>query len=174
VKLDKRHLVASLLLLVGSAVYNIWVFTRPAGGTAAAVIATMPLDAPAAALAPGSSGPAGLDPSQIAELPDVQLDVLPRWPRDPFENRRRAADSVMVDAAPEPVFIEEPDPVIASILYSSGRRRAILDGRIVGEGDRVGTVTVVEILPDAVVVESPARGRRTLRLRPPGTVGVGR
>jgi len=45
-----------------------------------------------------------------------------------------------------------PDPIVTSILFSSGRRVALIDGRIVEAGDRVGLATVQSIDADGVVI----------------------
>ena len=162
-KLDRRHMIASVILLVGSVIYNIWVFTRPStsGGRATAPIdAAFPSDdlPPATAAAPQAS------PTSGASLPDVAIDRLPTWPRDPFSDLQAPPDVVAVAAPPAP----EPDPVVASILYSEARRFATINGRITRIGDQVGSYTLIDILPNAVVIESPLLGRRTLPL---GTFG---
>jgi hypothetical protein len=167
VKLDKRHLIAALTLLVGSIIYNVWVFTRPARGTAPSgtpVVTFAEAPAPPGG-APAASGP--LDPAQVKPLPDVELDRLPGWPRNPFANLQ-PQEPVVVEAA-APILVPEADPVVATILYSTDRRLAMVDGRIVRVGDKVGDATIVDIVPNAVIIESPDRGRRSLTLRPPGT-----
>jgi len=170
VKFDRRHLVASLVLLVGSIVYNVWVFTRPE------TTVTRPPDvaagvAPVSAGAPADAAP--VDLTQLPALPDVALDRLPEWPRDPFANVRTPPEAVVAEqpSGPAPEATPDPDPVVASILYSSDRRAAMIDGRVVRVGDVVGRAKVVEILPRAVVVESADRGRRTLELKAPVATG---
>lgn len=165
-KLDRRHLIAALTLLVGSIIYNVWVFTRPASGTSPA---GPPVDTFAAAPAPSGGAPAAfapLDPAQVKPLPDVELDRLPDWPRNPFANLRPQEPVVDVAAA---IVVPDADPVVATILYSAARRLAMVDGRIVRVGDRLGDATIVDIVPNAVIIESADRGRRSLTLRPPGT-----
>jgi hypothetical protein len=169
-KLGRRHLIGSLVLLAASVVYNVWIFTgasdRPAGGGDTPAPVEAPLAGP-----PADEGVRPLDPAQVAALPEVGLDRAPVWPRDPFANPRRRAPEVVV-AAPEPVA--EVDPVVASILYAADRRFAMINGRIVRIGDQVGSAVVVDILPNAVVIESAAQGRRTVDLRTPRTVATGR
>ena len=62
--------------------------------------------------------------------------------------------------APRPV--NEPalpfDAVLGTILYAPNRKLAIIDGRIVQEGDEVRGARVVEITP-AMVLLRDARGR---------------
>ena len=62
---------------------------------------------------------------------------------------------------------DEPDLVVDSILFSPDRRLAVVNGRIARAGDRIGDSRIVDIQPRAVIVESPARGRRTIELRMP-------
>ena len=168
-KLDKRHLVVSFVLLIGSIVYNVWVFTRPAAGTSAAAGAQVSSGA-ALVAQEGNAGTVPIvDLTQPPVLPDVTLDKLPEWPRDPFVGMRRQPAPEIVDVR-DPTPAAEPDPIVASILYSSSRRLALIDGRVVRAGDEVSGVRVVEILRNAVIVESAFGGRRTLSLTPPGTV----
>jgi hypothetical protein len=168
-KLDKRHMYASIVMLVCAVSYNVWVFTRPAGGVVDTLNAPVaPLDTPrSATTAAAADGP--IDPAAVAAPADVALDRLPGWPRNPFASLRAAPPPEIVETDSGPVAVD-PDPVVATILYSAERRRAVIDGRIVGVGDRVGRATVVEILPAAVVLDSPERGRLTLALRAPGGV----
>lgn len=89
------------------------------------------------------------------------MDVItaPRWARNPFASGPRAG-------APRPAAVE-PAPVVTSILFSSGRRVAMVDGRIVGAGDRVRTGVIRRIEADAVVVAgSDGLERRVAIARP--------
>lgn len=165
-KLDKRHLIVSLALLIGSIIYNVWVFTRPAAGRPG-VTAGVAVDAAASAPASGTAGSAPVDPAQVKPPADVALDRLPAWPRDPFANPR-PPQPLVVDTATAPEPAPEPDPEVASILYATDRRLAMINGRVVRVGDTLAGSNVVDILPNAVIIESPERGRRTLALRPPG------
>jgi hypothetical protein len=166
VKLDKRHLVGSLMLLIGSIVYNVWVFTRPVDGTVAAAGVQAPSGvAPFAEEGSVSAAPVA-DLTQLPALPDVTLDRSPEWPRDPFMDMRRQPEPVVVEVQ-DSTPVAEPDPVVASILYSPSRRLAMIDGRVVRAGDVVSGVRVVEILRNAVIVESALGGRRTLSMTQP-------
>lgn len=165
-KLGKPHLIGSLALLVGSIAYNVWVFSQPQKPT------TAPRGpAPVNALpetAAGRSAAAAVDLSHLPALPEVALDRLPEWPRDPFTSVRPpkppadVTPAVQAQAAPP-----EPDLVVASILYSPERRLAIVNGHIVRIGDAIGSAKVVDIQPRAIVVDSPSRGRQTIELKMP-------
>lgn len=172
-KLDKRHLIGSVFLLGGSVVYNVWIFTRPAGGsvkrTEPSSVETSLLPSTDEALPPAA------DTTQLSTPPDPVLDRLPEWRRNPFVDRRREPVPVVERAAAQPPPpTSAADPLPTSILYSPSRRLAIIDGRIVGVGDTVQGSRVVEILPNALVLESPARGRRRLEMRPPDTTAPSR
>jgi hypothetical protein len=168
-KLDKRHLIASLVLLVGSILYNVWVYTRPAAPVGGAPTAAND-DPMAFQTAPQGDPAAGaVDPMQVVAPPDVALDRLPEWPRDPFVNLQLQPEVVdEVTGVPEPVA-PAADPVVASILYSPDRRLAMMNGKIVRVGDQVGIDRIVDILPNGVIVESAVKGRRTLPLEAPST-----
>jgi hypothetical protein len=42
----------------------------------------------------------------------------------------------------------------------------MVNGRIAGVGDKVGSATIVDIQPKAIVVESAVHGRKTIALTP--------
>lgn len=86
--------------------------------------------------------------------PDLSTAVAPEWPRDPFA--LPASPVRVVHSTP----VLPPAPVVKSILVSASRRVALVDGRIVGVGDRVGTFLVEEIEPESVLLVTP-QGLRT-------------
>ena len=163
-KLGRTHLVASLAMVAASIAYNVWVFTRPARRSTP-VTSPAPLAdgiQPSGPVVTGEQGVATIDPTTLPPPPDIDLVRLPEWPRNPFTSPSlRRADVVIA-----PVEIEaEPDVAVASILHSTERRLAVVNGRIVRAGDRIGSNTIVEIQPRAIVVESPKGGRRVVELR---------
>jgi hypothetical protein len=52
--------------------------------------------------------------------------------------------------------LNEPLPAVNSILVGGDRRIAVLDGRIVEEGDEVGPRVLLRIEPDAVILREPS------------------
>jgi hypothetical protein len=164
-KLGKPHLIASLAMVAVSVAYNVWVFTRPARRSAPQVSAAPLLDHVAASgpVVTGEEAAVAIDPATVAPPPDVDLSRAPEWRRNPFAGAwQQRADTAVTPA----VQIDaEPDLVIASILHSPERRLAVVNGRIVRAGDRVGSTTIVEIRPRAVVIESSRGARRLLELR---------
>jgi hypothetical protein len=168
-------MVASVIMLVGSILYNVWVFTGGSSPSTRNQVATAPGDIAPSPDAP--SNPRGpLNPAEVHALRDVELDQRPEWPRNPFENlRQKPVEVVEVqeeEAPPPPAPAPPPDPVIASILYSSDRRAAMIDGHIVRIGDTLPAGKVVDILPKAVIVESFEHGRRTFEMKPPSSAGA--
>ena len=98
---------------------------------------------------------AARDPLTIPAPPAIDLASAPAWRRDPFlfgDETRVVARPVV--QAPAPVR-----PVVRTILYSAGRRLAIVNGRIVGVGEAVGGYTVADIEKDAVVFTAPSGER---------------
>ena len=113
----------------------------------------------------GPSTPARDNAPRQAGAPAAPPSVQPT----PVEEPRPPAPEVARSAAPpspSPVRPER-EVVVTSILYSADRQLAIVNGRIARPGDRIGSTTIVEIRPRAVVVESPERGRRVVNLRVP-------
>jgi hypothetical protein len=163
-KLGKPHLIASLVMVGASIAYNVWVFTRPARRSAPASQAALVENfAASGPVVTGEEVAAAIDPTTIAPPPDVDLSNVPEWRRNPFEGAwQRQVD---VPVAPAVAIEVEPDLALASILHSADRRLAVVNGRIVRAGDRVGSSTIVEIQPRAVVVESSRGARRLLELR---------
>jgi hypothetical protein len=164
-KLGKPHLIASLVMVAASIAYNVWVFTRPArrSAPAASQAALVENFAASGPVVTGDETAAAIDPTTIAPPPDVDLSNVPEWRRNPFASAwQRQAD---VPVAPAVAIETEPDLALASILHSAERRLAVVNGRIVRAGDRVGSSTIVEIQPHAVVVESSPGARRLLELR---------
>lgn len=160
--LGKGHLMATVPLFAAAVVYNIWHFSS--GGELVVASPAEPEPASMAASGPSVTGEprVSLDPSTIPAPPDVALDRLPHWPRDPFTSTRRApVGRAVVDTTP-PAPAPEQDPVVSAIFVSGNRRRARVNGETVTVGDRVGASAIVEIQPNAIVVESPASGRRVI------------
>jgi len=79
------------------------------------------------------------------------------------------ADAPLVDPT-RPIFTREatPEPVIeftvTAILFSDERQRAVVNGRLVAEGDRVDGAEVMKIRPDAL--ELQYRGETITRRLP--------
>lgn len=163
-KLGKPHLIASLVMVAASIAYNVWVFARPARASA-------PAAAPARIESVAASGPvvtgeepvAAIDPATVAPPPDVELSRAPEWRRNPFAGRWQQRREVAI--VPAATIEPEPDLIVGSILHSADRRLAVVNGTIVRTGDRVGSSTIVEIQPRAIVVESSRGARHLVELR---------
>jgi hypothetical protein len=146
--------------------------------------ATPPAPLPASTVAGGAAGRRG-DLSG-AESPAVQVAMLqPRPDAAGVESTSGAEDAGRVAGpaagamTPAARNSAAPDaesrpagalnaPVVRSILFSPDRRVALIDGRLVSEGDRVDGGIVAEIGTEAVIVQAASGARHTLPLaRPP-------
>jgi hypothetical protein len=115
----------------------------------------------------GEEAPVTIDPTTVAAPPTVDLSNTPEWRRNPFASVWQRQVEAPVAAA---VHIDtEPDLAVASILYSADRRLAVVNGRIVRAGDRIGSSTIVDIQARSIVVESSRGARRVVDLRAPQT-----
>lgn len=104
---------------------------------------------------------------QMRPAPPMTADLssAPEWKRNPFTATPERSSTA--SAGPQRVRPPEPVPVVRSILFSSGRRVALIDGRIVRAGDRVGSAMVRSIEADSVVlVTAEGRERRVELNRP--------
>jgi hypothetical protein len=137
-----RRAAAAAILLAGGA----WVVASMNGrkpGESSGSASQIP-PAPAA-----TSGGADAQPAVVPLVPSAPPTAGPRTPR--------------VSA--------EPVPSLHSILLGPGRRLAIVNGSIVGEGDTVGRRTVTRIERDAVFLRDAAGAEIKVGVPPlkPGT-----
>jgi hypothetical protein len=165
-KVQKRHLRLALFALGAAVLYNAWFFVlRPGPRAGARVTPEQPL-LEGATLVPGAT--AQSDPATIPAPPDIDMSTRPILGRDPFlfGNESRSIALAAVRQLPE------SDPTVRSILFSSARRLAIVDGQIVGVGDKAGAYTVSDIEEGAVVFTTPAGERRRVAVHAPLSRGI--
>lgn len=167
-KIQKKHLRIVVIALAAAILYNVYVYLSPANPPASAA-------RPLLAGAPQPDSPATtapVDPRSIPAPPAVDLKLDPKYDRDPFLFGDETRDVRVVQPAAAPVG---PDPIIRSILFSSGRRLAMVDGgKIVKVGDRMGAGEIVEIASDAVVIRTPTGERRRVGIYGGGAQGITR
>jgi hypothetical protein len=163
-KVQKSHLRIALFILGAAVLYSLFGYLRPGLRTAGPSVPPQPL-----LVAGPSAGPGGVDPLTIPAPPDIELARVPSWSRDPFlfgnESRR---------FQPTVVRNNGPDPTVRSILFSSTRRLAIVDGRIVGVGDSIGVFKVADIEQGAVVFSLSSGERRRVPVHGPSHLGLTR
>lgn len=163
-KLDRRHMIGSLVILVASIVWNIWVFTQPAARPAGA---SRPVQ-PALGDNPPVAGAGPVDPTTIPAPPPVELTQEPVWTRNPFGRSGGPSPAATTAGPPAPA---PALPVVGAIVFdvTTGRgRSAIVDGRVVGVGDLINGAVVLEIARDAVIVQLASGERARLALKPGG------
>jgi len=166
-KPGKLQLTLVFSLLALAIAYNVWVFMRPArqnAGQAAErpVLESIQGTGPTVTGEPAAQA---IDPRTIPPVPDVELNRPPEWRRNPFVNSSLPVGDLAAAPVPDPQP-EQPLAVV-SILHSPQRRLAIVNGRIVREGDRVDGATIRAIEPRAVVLETADGARQTIELRSP-------
>lgn len=167
-KVQRSHLRIALVVLVLAVAYNVWVFVRPAPRTAALTNRQQPLlgsEAPA----PGTGGAQAVDPLSIPAPPAIDVSTAPASGRDPFLFGDERRDG-QVKAETNRV----PDPTVRSILFSATRRTAIVENRMLGVGDSIGPLKVVDIERDAVVFASSDGERRRVALHRAAPAGIRR
>ena len=167
-KVRKSHLRLALFALGAAVLYNLWSFVlRPGPQAGSRETLEQPL-LESTTPVPGAS--AQLDPATIPAPPDVDMSTVPVFGRDPFlfGNESRSVALAAVRQRPE------PDPTVRSILFSSTRRLAIVDGQIVSVGDTVGTYTVSAIEQGAVVFTTSTGERRRVSVHAPSPRGLTR
>ncbi|MEM9620723.1 MAG: hypothetical protein AAF993_03685 [Pseudomonadota bacterium] len=72
--------------------------------------------------------------------------------------------------APVPTAQDGPLPNLSSVLYSAERRRAVIDGQVVGEGDQVAGFVVRRIAPGEVFLQLADNQIVSLTLATPARV----
>lgn len=157
-KLDNRHLRWAVAALGVAILYNVYVYVRPEPARKGAL--PSPVPGPAAAGPTQLASAAPVDPASIPPPPAVAMTPAPQWGRDPFVRLGQP-----VAEAAEPTG---PEPVVTSILFSGSRKLAIVDGRVVGIGDSLPLGVIVDIAPNAVVVQTASGDQRRLALNPFG------
>jgi hypothetical protein len=149
----RSHLTLALAALAAAVLYNVWYFVlRPAAPMSSRAAAGQPLAVPSVPFQGTGAAP---DPLSIPAPPDVDQVSAPAWQRDPFlfgDETRTVARAAVPAPAATPLSVR-------TILYSAGRRLAIVNGRIVGIGDAVADCTVADIEKDAVVFTAPSGER---------------
>ena len=150
-KVQRSHLHIAVIVLAVLVLYSVYSWVKPAPGLAGPQTPQPPLLGEPVPQATGYQ----IDPLAIPAPVDVDLTRAPGWSRDPFlfgdETR-----SLIVPAAAQ---LRGADPVVRSILFSSTRRLAIVNGKIVAVGDMVGAYKVAEI-EQAAVTFALASGER--------------
>lgn len=156
---ERSLLIGAIVLFCGSGLYYFYprlagqglAGKRTATRTAAESVAQPVAPQARRAAAPQSSREAG----GLREIVDEKTP----WGRNPFLTEEEVARGSRPGT----------ELTVKSIIAGRPRSVATIDGRTVLVGEMVGEETVVEIRPDAVVLESEGR-RRILRVREPSIV----
>ncbi|MCX6552763.1 MAG: hypothetical protein NTY02_17470 [Acidobacteria bacterium] len=164
-KVQKSHLRIAVFILAVAVLYNLWYFFGPNARPAGPPMQPQPILPQQTA-----AGPAATDPASIPAPAAIDVSRGPTWTRDPFLFGNESRESVRRTALQNPSSY----PVVRSILFSSSRRLAIVDGRIMGVGDTIGAYTVADIQPGSVVFTIAGGERRRVDVYGPGRTGLTR
>ena len=162
-KVQKSHLRIALFVLGAAVLFSVSNSLRPAPRT----VGRQAPEAPLIAMPAATGGQ--IDPLSIPAPHDVDMARVPEHARDPFLFGDQTRDIVRAALPVAPAA--GPAPSVGSILFSSTRRLAVVDGRIVGVGDQVGVYKVAEIELGAVVFSLATGERRRVSVH--GTVPAG-
>lgn len=147
---DKWLLLFSILIFVGLGLYYLpsgwlWRSTQKGGTSGVAARPAAPQPVPRGRASAGSA-----ETSRQGEV----IDEHTPWGRNPFlteeETKGRVADELR----------------IKTIIVGPPKSVAVVNGHTVQVGEKIAEETVVEIRPDAVILERDGR-RRILRLSEP-------
>lgn len=166
-KVQRSHLRIALFVLAAAVLYNVWVFVRPAARPAQAGPPPQPLLAGEAP--PATDAQQAIDPVSIPAPPPIEVAAGPSAARDPFLFGDETRDDQARKAAEY-----SPDPLVRTILFSSTRKTAIVDGKMVSIGDSVGSLKVTDIERTAVVFTTAGGEQRRVPLHAAPPAGIRR
>ena len=108
---------------------------------------------------------AAVKTTKISTLPTVVAAPAPNVPASPPKTARTPAALPPTPAAntiPPPAVATEPLPKVQGIIFNAARPLAIVGGRTVSVGDRVGGFQVKQILKSSVIFQQPDGSQKTL------------
>ena len=122
-----------------------------------------------------SPAPSPLPPPVIAHTEPADDPVATSPPPEPAPSPRPQPRSAIgirgpdrTDGATVPSAGPDPLPSVGGILVSADRKLAVVDGTVVGIGDKVGTRTVAGIEPNAVILREASGREIRVPIRPRG------
>lgn len=116
--------------------------------------AKVPLVAPTALATPEAAAvatrPAQEPRPVFAEAAPLQVEYAAESPRDPFASL--LPQEVGPEAARTETPVVLPELQLQGLVYGQLKPRAIIDGQVVGEGDRIKDIEVLQIQRDGVLL----------------------
>lgn len=173
-KVKKQHLQLAIGAVVMAVAWSVWSYSKGSGRPPVPAMGgdgQRPLvGRDAGGPRPAQSTVQTIDPASIPAPPSIEGASESASTRDPFlfGNEVRDVKEAAVVAA------IGSDPMVRSILFSSGRHLAIIENRIVGVGDKVGDFKVVLIERDAVTFTTANGERHRVAIKGPMPPGAGR
>jgi len=155
-KIKKLHLQLAIGFVVLAALFSVWNASRSSrtgpGGQP-------PNPQPLIVGAPGQPARSSVqvvDPASIPPPPAIDTAPSSSVTRDPFLFGSESRDVIEAAMAMQ----AGADPVVRMILFSASRRLALVDNKMVGIGDQIGSFRVVDIERNAVVFQAATGERR--------------
>lgn len=152
---------AAMLMLAAGMAW--WGFTTwsPASALKAQPAAPSPMPPPMAVQPAWPEVPG----APVATSPPPERTPAPRPQPRPSIGTRGIDRS---DSGAVPPASVDPLPLVGGVLISAGRKLAVVDGAVVGIGDKIGTRTVAGIETDAVVLREASGREIRVHIRPRG------
>ena len=163
-----RWLGAAAVLMLAAGV-AVWGFTMRSASVDRASEAATPAPVPSPVAA--QSGPPAASVTAPVEVPAAPVATSP--PLEPIPAPRpqprpsigtRGADRS--DGGTVPPASVDPLPSVGGVLISADRKLAVVEGAVVGIGDKVGPLTVAGIEPNAVIFRDAAGRETRVPIRP--------
>ena len=144
---SEQLLLALILIVVGFLGWQTYQQVTGRQSLPTAVATAAGSKAAAATIAkPATERPAPPPGGLPQEVAPTELDYTAEQLRDPFVSL--LPQEVSADSSPKAL----PSLRLQGLMYGSVRPRAIIEGKVVKEGDHVGEVEVVQILRDGVLL----------------------
>ncbi len=102
--------------------------------------------------------------STVATAKTTKTAGTPPTPAEPVAAPVTSTAPATPAASPPPAAPVEQPPRIQGIIFSATRPLAIVDGKTVNAGDRVGDFQVKQILKDSVIFLGPDGSQKTLHI----------
>jgi hypothetical protein len=102
--------------------------------------------------------------STVAAAKTAKTAETPPTPAEPVSAPVTNTVPATPATSPPPAVSMEQLPRLQGVIFSATRPLAIVDGKTVNVGDRVGDFQVKQILKDSVVFQRPDGSQRTLHI----------
>ncbi|MGQ9617470.1 MAG: hypothetical protein ACUVUG_00760 [Candidatus Aminicenantia bacterium] len=92
-----------------------------------------------------NKGGEGLDPNKPFQIPAFFYSSSDEWGRDPFRKIKPLEETEESGA--------EELPELTAIIIAGNRVSAVLNGKVIKEGERIDGILVKKILPNCIIID---------------------